>query len=56
MNPRYIILLDFSCGEIINIRLSEQQFKESEEFDDFFDFLSILEDKYEFRVKDCIYI
>lgn len=56
MNPRYIILLDFSCGEIIKIRLSEQQLEESEEFEDFSDFLSTLEDKYEFRVKDCIYM
>lgn len=56
MEPRYIILLDFSSGEIIKIRLNDQQLIESAEFEDFSDFLSTLEDKYEFRVKDCLYM
>lgn len=56
MEPRYIILLDFSSGEVVKIRLSDQQLIESQEFEDYSDFLSTLEDKYEFRVKDCLYM
>lgn len=56
MEPRYIILMDFSTGELIKIKLSEQELKESEECDDFEEFLSTLEAKYEFRLKDCLYM
>lgn len=56
MEPRYIILMDFSTGELIKIRLSDQELKESEEYDDFGDYLSTLEAKYDFRVKDCLYM
>lgn len=56
MEPRYIILMDFSTGELIKIKLSEQELKESEECDDFEEFLSTLEAKYEFRLRDCPYI
>lgn len=48
--------MDFSTGELIKIRLSDQELKKSEEYDDFGDFLSTLEDKYEFRLKDCLYM
>lgn len=56
MEPRYIIILDFSTGELIKIRLSDQQLKDSEQYEDFSDYLSSLEDKYEFRLKDCLYM
>lgn len=56
MEPRYIILMNFSTGELIKIKLSDQELKESEEYDDFGEFLSTLEDKYEFRLKDCLYM
>lgn len=48
--------MDFSTGELIKIRLSDQELKKSEEYDDFGDFLSTLEDKYEFRLRDCLYM
>lgn len=48
--------MDFSTGELIKIRLSDQELKESEEYDDFGDYLSTLEAKYDFRVKDCLYM
>lgn len=48
--------MDFSTGELVKIRLSDQELKESEEYDDFGDFLSTLEDRYEFRLKDCLYM
>lgn len=48
--------MDFSTGELIKIKLSEQELKESEECDDFEEFLSTLEAKYEFRLRDCLYM
>lgn len=48
--------MDFSTGELIKIKLSDRELKESEEYDDFGDFLSTLEAKYDFRLKDCLYM
>lgn len=56
MEPRYIIIMDFSTGELIKIRLTDEQLKASEEYDDLGDFLSTLEDNYGFSVKDCLYM
>lgn len=42
MEPRYVILMDFSTGELIKIRLSDEQLKASEDYD--------------FRFKDCLYM
>lgn len=56
MEPRYIIIMDFSSGELIKIRLSDQELKDSDEYDDFSEFISTLEDKYGFRVKDSLYM
>ena len=51
MEPRYVIILDFSTGELIKIRLSDEELKQSEEYESFEEFLIILEDKYDFRMK-----
>ena len=56
METNYIIILDYSVGEVIKIKLSPEQIKESEEYDDFESFLSTLEDEYDFRLKDCIWM
>ena len=48
--------MDFSTGELIKIRLSDLELKASEEYEDFGSFLSTLEDKYEFRLRDCLYM
>lgn len=48
--------MDFSTGELIKIRLTDEQLKASEEYDDFEEFLSTLEEDYEFRLKDCLYM
>lgn len=56
MEPRYIILMDFSTGELIKIRLTDEQLSASEEYDDFGEFISTLEDEYDFRLKDCLYM
>lgn len=56
MEPRYIILMDFPTGELIKIRLMDEQLTASEEYEDFGEFLSSLEDEYDFRLKDCLYM
>lgn len=56
MEPRYIILMDFSTGELIKIKLTEEELKASDEFETFDEFLDTLEEKYDFRVKNCLYM
>lgn len=56
MEPRYIIIMDFSNGELLKIKLTDQELRASEEYEDFSDFLSTLEDKYGFRVRDSLYM
>lgn len=56
MEPRYIIIMDFSNGELLKIKLTDQELRASKEYEDFSDFLSTLEDKYGFRVRDCLYM
>lgn len=53
METNYIIILDFSVGEVIRIKLTEEQMQESERYDDFEDYLKTLEEKYDFRIKNC---
>ena len=53
MKIKYLIILDYSCGELIKIRLSDEEQMLAEECEDFEDFLYSLEYKYDFRVKDC---
>lgn len=56
METNYIIILDYSVGEVIKIKLTQEQIKESEDYDDFESFLSTLEDEYDFRLKDCLWM
>ena len=56
MNTNYIVILDYSVGEIIKIKLDKEQIKESEKYDDFESYLETLEDKYDFRLKDCLWM
>lgn len=56
MEPRYIIIMDFSNGELLKIKLTDQELRASEEYEDFYDFLSTLEDRYGFRVRDSLYM
>ena len=53
METNYLILLDYSVGELIKIRLTEQEKIESESYQDFEEFISTLEDKYNFRLSNC---
>lgn len=48
--------MDFSTGELIKIRLTDEQLVSSEEYEDFGEFLYTLEEEYDFRLKDCLYM
>lgn len=53
METNYVTILDF-CGGYVNIiKLTEEEKRESEGYEDFGDFLSTLEKKYGFRLSDC---
>lgn len=56
METNYIIILNYSIGEVIKIRLDKQQIEESERYDDLESYLSTLENKYNFRLKDCLWM
>ena len=53
MEPRYVTILDFCIGVLNIIRLTDNEVKESEKYDDFEEYLSTLEDKYGFRLNNC---
>lgn len=56
METNYIIILNFSVGEVIRIRLDKEQLEESEIYDDLEVYLETLEEKYGFRLKDCLWM
>ena len=53
MKANYLILLDYSVGELIKIRLTEEEKIESENYEDFSEFLETLEGKYNFNLGYC---
>ena len=56
MEPKYVILLDYSGGYVNIIKLTDDELAESEKYDNFESFLYTLEDKYEFRVANCCFM
>ena len=56
METNYVILLDYSSGEIIKVRLTDEEIQKSESYEDFEMFLSTIESKYNFRLKDCYWM
>ena len=52
----YIVLLDYTDGEVIKIRLSEQETILADEAEDYKEFLRTLEDKYHFRLDVCCWM
>lgn len=56
MNVNYIVLLDYTIGELIKIRLTEEEKIESESYEDFEEFICTLEDKYNFRLSNCCWM
>jgi hypothetical protein len=56
METNYIIIFDYSAGEVIKIKLTKEQIKESYKYDDFEAFLETLEDKYDFKLNNCLWM
>ena len=56
MIMEYIILLDYTDGEVIKIRLSEQETILGNEAEDFEEFLQTLEEKYDFKLDNCCWM
>lgn len=56
MIMEYIVLLDYTDGEVIKIRLSEQETILGNEAEDFEEFLRTLEEKYDFRLDNCCWM
>ena len=55
-NMEYIVLLDYANGEVIKIRLSDEDTILASEAENYEDFLRTLEDKYHFRLDDCCWM
>ena len=53
MEPRYVIILDFCIDALNIIRLTDEEVKESEQYNDFEEYLSTLEGKYGFKLNNC---
>lgn len=53
MEPQYVSILDFCVGCLNIIKLTNEELRESEKFNDFEDFLSTIEEKYGFRLNNC---
>ena len=57
MEPNYLILLNFCVGEVVKIKLTEEEKRKSEEYEDFEEFMrKELEDKYQFNLSDCCWM
>lgn len=57
MEPNYLILLNFCVGEIVKIKLTNEEKRKSEEYEDFEAFMrNELEDKYHFNLSDCCWM
>jgi uncharacterized alpha/beta hydrolase family protein len=52
----YIVLLDYTDGEVIKIRFSEQEASLADKSEDFEEFLRTLEEKYHFRLVNCCWM
>ena len=52
----YVVLLDYTDGEVVKIRLSEEETKLADEAEDYSEFLRTLEDKYHFRLDNCCWM
>lgn len=50
MEPKYVLILDFFVGCLNIIRLTDEELRESENYENFEDFLLTIEEKYGFRL------
>ena len=58
MEQRFIVILNFNpqSGEILKIRLTDQELAESEKYEDMESYLSTLEEKYEFDLSNSVWM
>ena len=58
MEQRFIVILNFDpqSGEILKIRLSDEELAESEKYDDMDTYLCTLEVKYEFNLSNSVWM
>lgn len=57
MEPNYLILLEYCSGQIIIIKLTDEEKTKMENHEDFEDFMRTeLEDKYGFRTSDVFWM
>ena len=56
MEQRFIVILNFDpqSGEILKIRLTDEELAESEKYEDMETYLSTLEEKYEFNLSNSV--
>ena len=53
MEPKYVLILDFCVGCLNIIKLTDEELRESENYEDFESFLSTIERKYGFKLNNC---
>lgn len=56
MEPKYVLIFDYYSGALNIIELTEEEIKESNNYEDFESFLVTIEDKYGFRLSYCNWI
>ena len=58
MEQRFIVILNFDpqSGEILKIKLTDEELAESEKYDDMETYLSTLEEKYEFNLSNSVWM
>ena len=58
MELRFIVIINFDpqSGEILKIRLTDEELAESEKYEDMETYLSTLEEKYEFDLSNAVWM
>ena len=58
MEQRFIVILNFDpqSGEILKIKLTDEELAESEKYEDMESYLSTLEEKYEFDLSNSVWM
>lgn len=56
METNYVVILDFCTATVIKIRLTKEQIEEFYKYGNFEEFLSTLENKYGFQVRNCYWM
>ena len=58
MEQRFIVILNFDpqSGEILKIRLTDEELAESEKYEEMESYLSTLEEKYKFDLSNSVWL